>query len=88
MVKAEVNKIEIPNYNNIGDIFNIKEFDKDDDKIGHIEFLYAASNLRAINFRIDKCDIYKVKMIAGNIVPAIATTTAGIVGLVSLQLYS
>ena len=50
--------------------------------------MYAASNLRANNFRIENCDINKVKMIAGKITPAIATTTAGIVGLVSLQLYT
>ena len=73
---------------NISNIFKIVEFEKDDDSNGHIEFLYAASNLRAINFRIENCDIYKVKMISGKIIPAIATTTAGIVGLVSLQLYT
>ena len=85
-IKEEANKIKMPA--NISNIFKIVEFEKDDDSNGHIEFLYAASNLRAINFRIENCDIYKVKMISGKIIPAIATTTAGIVGLVSLQLYT
>ena len=85
-LKEEVNKINIPNNND--QIFKIKEFEKDDDSNGHIEFLYAASNLRATNFRIDNCNIYKVKMIAGKIVPAVATTTASIVGIVSLQIYT
>ena len=82
--KVIANKIEFPK--GICKIFNVKEFEKDDDSNGHIEFIYAASNLRANNYRIENCDIYKTKIIAGKIIPAIATTTASIVGLVSLQL--
>ena len=87
-LKEKVNKVNTPDYSHNNEIFKIREFEKDDDSNGHIEFLYAASNLRATNFRIDNCDIYKVKMVAGKITPAVATTTAGIVGLVSLQIYS
>ena len=58
------------------------------EKQDYIEFLYSASNLRALNFKIEKCDIHKVKIIAEKITPAISTITAGIVGLVALQLYS
>ena len=86
-IKAIANKIDFSN-ENISDSFKISEFEKDDDLNGHIEFLYAASNLRAKNFRIQNCDINKVKIIAGKITPAIATTTASIVGLASLQLYT
>ena len=85
-IKEIANKINIPD--DAKDIFKIKEFEKDDDSNGHIEFIYAASNLRANNFRIENCDYYKAKIIAGKIIPAIATTTASIVGLVSLQLIS
>ena len=87
-IKEEANKIKLPDFIDISNIFNIEEFEKDNDSNGHVEFIYAASNLRATNFRIENCDIYKVKMISGKITPAISTTTAGIVGLVSLQLYT
>ena len=85
-VKDIANKFDFPY--DIANNIKIREFEKDDDTNEHIEFLYAASNLRANNFRIKNCDIYKVKMISGKITPAIATTTACIVGLVSLQLYT
>ena len=87
-IKKIANTVNIPDYQLISHYFKISEFEKDNDSNGHVEFLYAASNLRAKNYRIDNCDINKVKMIAGKITPAIATTTAGIVGLVSLQLYT
>jgi hypothetical protein len=65
-----------------------QEFEKDDDKNGHIDFIYSSSNLRAEIFKIEKCNKIKTKLIAGKIIPAIATTTAAIVGSVSLQLYT
>ena len=85
---SEINKyfdsIEKKKYD---DLINIEGFEKDDDEKGHVEFLYAFSNLRAENYNIEKCEISKVKLIAGKIVPAIASTTAAIVGIVALQLY-
>lgn len=69
------------------DLIKIEEFDKDDESKGHVDFLYAFTNLRAENYNIEKCDISKVKMVAGKIVPAIASTTAAVVGIVALQLY-
>ncbi|XP_065836333.1 ubiquitin-like modifier-activating enzyme 6 [Oscarella lobularis] len=61
-------------------------FEKDDDANGHIDFITAASNLRAEMYSIESADRYKTKRIAGRIVPAIATTTAAVAGLVSLEL--
>lgn len=88
-LKEELNNIDITDLKiNSKKIFYIKEFEKDDDKNGHIVFIFAASNLRAQNFKIPNEDIIKVKFIAGKIIPAIASTTASIVGLVSLQLYT
>ena len=65
-----------------------EEFEKDDDTNGHIAWVHACSNIRARNYKIKESELQKTKMIAGKIIPAIATTTAAITGIVSLQLYT
>ena len=76
------------NKNNIKNILKIQEFEKDDDKNGHLDFIHAASNLRAKIYQINNCEKIDTKLISGKITPAIASTTAAIVGLVSLQLFT
>jgi ubiquitin-like 1-activating enzyme E1 B len=58
-------------------------FDKDDDLAMH--FISAVSNLRAEIYHIPMESEFNVKAIAGNIVPAIATTNAIISGTAVLE---
>lgn len=63
------------------------DFEKDDDDNFHIDFVAAAANLRALNYHIPPAPAHKCKLIAGKIIPAVATTTAAVTGLVVLELF-
>ncbi|GAB69087.1 ubiquitin-activating enzyme e1 [Plasmodium cynomolgi strain B] len=62
------------------------EFDKDEETNMHVNFIYSFANLRAINYKIETCDKLKAKIVAGKIIPALATTTSIITGLVGIEL--
>lgn len=65
----------------------LQEFDKDDDLA--MRFVTAASNLRSFVFGIEPLQsLYSAKGIAGNIIPAIATTNAICAGLQILQAFA
>jgi ubiquitin-activating enzyme E1 len=61
-----------------------EEFDKDN--IIHVNFITASSNLRAINYSIPPITFQETKGIAGRIIPAIATTTSVVSGLIVLEM--
>ncbi|KAG8996744.1 E1 ubiquitin-activating protein uba2 [Tulasnella sp. 427] len=58
-------------------------FDKDDPDT--LDFVTATANLRAVAYAIENKTRWEVKEMAGNIIPAIATTNAIISGLIVLQ---
>lgn len=60
-------------------------FDKDDE--GTLEFVTASANLRSTIFNIEAKSKFDIKQMAGNIIPAIATTNAMTAGLCVLQAF-
>lgn len=58
-------------------------FDKDDKDI--LDFVASSANLRSIIFGIEPKSKFDIKQMAGNIIPAIATTNAMTAGLCVLQ---
>lgn len=61
-------------------------WDKDDECA--MVFVAAAANIRAKIFGIDEKSIFEIKSMAGNIIPAIATTNAMVAGIMVLQAMS
>lgn len=60
-------------------------FDKDDQDT--LDFVAASANIRSIVFGIDPKSRFEIKQMAGNIIPAIATTNAVVAGLCILQAF-
>uniref|UniRef100_A0A2K5JAH0 Ubiquitin-like modifier-activating enzyme 7 n=1 Tax=Colobus angolensis palliatus TaxID=336983 RepID=A0A2K5JAH0_COLAP len=62
-------------------------FEKDDDSNFHVDFVAAAASLRCQNYGIPPVNRAQSKRIVGQIIPAIATSTAAVAGLLGLELY-
>ncbi|KAK8038736.1 ThiF family protein [Apiospora rasikravindrae] len=58
-------------------------FDKDDEDT--LDFVAAAANIRSSIFGIERKSRFDIKQMAGNIIPAIATTNAIVAGLCVLE---
>lgn len=63
----------------------VLNFDKDDEDT--LDFVAASANLRSIIFGIEPKSKFDIKQMAGNIIPAIATTNAMTAGLCVLQAF-
>lgn len=84
-IYAEIGKLEAgKTYEET--VLKPEEFEKDDDSNFHIDFMHAMGNCRAANYKLGAMDWLQVKLKAGRIVPAMATTTAAIAGLQTLEL--
>lgn len=64
----------------------VADFEKDDDSNGHVAFIMAASNLRALCYGITPVDAMETRRVAGRIVPAMITTTGFVSGLSCIEL--
>ena len=63
-----------------------EEFEKDNDENFHIDIIYSMANCRSGNYKLEPMDWITVKLKAGRIIPALATTTACIAGLQTIEL--
>jgi len=82
-LKAQMENMDVSKISAV----SVADFEKDDDTNFHIDWITSTSNCRAWNYQITPASRHKCKMIAGKIIPAVATTTAMITGLVSLEMY-
>ena len=62
------------------------EFEKDDEQNGHVVFVNAASNLRAMVYGIPIVDAMETRRVAGKIIPAMISTTAFVSALSCTEL--
>lgn len=60
-------------------------FEKDNDELGHIMWINECANLRNIQYSIPVVSLYETRKIAGNIIPAMITTTSLIAGYQILE---
>jgi ubiquitin-activating enzyme E1 len=65
---------------------NVCDFEKDDDTNFHIDCIYTWSSNRAQMYAIKLETRLRTKIICGNIIPAIITTTAFVAGFACLEL--
>ena len=62
------------------------EFEKDDDELGHVQWVSLCSNMRNYQYSIPETDLWNVRKTSGNLIPALNTTTTLITGFHNLEL--
>ncbi len=63
-----------------------EDFEKDNVSLGHVTFVTLLSNMRCVNYNLLMVNELEVQKVAGRIVPALATTTSIVAGLVCLEI--
>ena len=76
---------QIQTENTLDSVPPVLTFDKDDEDT--LDFVAATANLRSLIFDIEPRSKFDIKQMAGNIIPAIATTNAMTAGLCVLQAF-
>jgi ubiquitin-activating enzyme E1 len=66
--------------------YKIIDFQKDNDKLGHIDLIFALSNLKANVYKLPNSDKIKTFKYVGKITPSTITSTSTIVGYNILHL--
>jgi ubiquitin-activating enzyme E1 len=67
-------------------IMNSTEFEKDDETNFHVKFIHSSSSIRAHNYNIEQISEFDTQVIAGRIIPALASTNAMVSGFLLLEL--
>ena len=76
-----------PEWQNGKRVLYPETFEKDSEDNMHMDFMEGAVNLRAENYTIPVATKLEIKKIVGNIIPAIATTTAMVTGFICIEMY-
>ena len=61
-------------------------FEKDIPELGHVQFIYSYSNLKAKSYKIPECNKYYALEYVGKIAPTTITSTAVVAGIMCLQM--
>jgi ubiquitin-activating enzyme E1 len=61
------------------------EFEKDDDELAHVSWINHSANMRNTQYFIKQISLHETRKIAGNIIPAMITTTSLISGFQILE---